>query len=53
MTNGFFIFRFNSNDDRDKVLLEGPWVIDDVVLALGPWMLEFLPLVAYLLKCVV
>jgi len=53
MTNGFLIFHFNSGDDPDKVLLEGPWVIDDAVLALGSWTLEFRPSVADLPKCVV
>ena len=36
MSNGIFIFRFSTDDDRDHVLLAGPWVVDDAVLALSP-----------------
>ena len=53
MSNGFFIFRFYSDDDRDRVLLEGPWVVDDMVLALAPWMPEFRSSTAKLSTCVV
>ena len=51
--NGFFIFRFSSNDDRDHVLLAGPWVVDDVVLALTPWTPEIRTSAAKLSTCVV
>lgn len=43
MNHGFFVFRFTSVSDRDKVLLEGPWVLDDAILAVGPWTSSFRP----------
>ena len=49
----FFIFRFTTIEDRDRILLQGPWALDDAVLAMGPWTLEFRPPIASLLKCIV
>ena len=43
MNQGFYVFRFKLPLDRDKVLLEGSWVLDDIVMAIGPWTLSFQP----------
>jgi len=53
LSHGFFIFRFTTVEDRDRVLLQGPCVLNDAVLAMGPWTLEFHPAVASLPKCIV
>ena len=37
MSHGYFFFRFTSTSDLDRVLLEGPWALDDAVFALGRW----------------
>ena len=36
-------FRFINTEDLHRVLLDGPWLLDDAVLALGAWTLEFQP----------
>ena len=36
LTMASIMFHFTSSDDRDNVLLEGPWVLDDAVLAIVP-----------------
>ena len=43
MNHGFLMFRFTSSSDRDRGLLEGPWVLDDAVLAVRPWTPSFRP----------
>jgi len=32
---GYFIFRFTNPEDLEHVLLDGPWILDNAVLALG------------------
>ena len=44
MNHGFFVFHFTSSSNRDRVLLEGPWVLDVAVLFVGPWTPSFLQL---------
>ena len=36
-----FILRFTSPQDLDRVLFDGPWVLDDDVLALDQWTPKF------------
>ena len=43
MNYGFFLFRFTSASDRDEVLNDGPYVVDDATLALEPWSPTFVP----------
>lgn len=43
MNYGFFLFKFVSVQDRDVVLVGGPWVVNDSTLALEPWSPEFQP----------
>ena len=35
MSHGYFIFHFTNYAELDPVLLDGPWALDDAVLALG------------------
>jgi len=54
LSHNFFIFRFSAaTEDHDRVLLQGPWVLDGAMLAMGSWTLEFHPVVASLPKCIV
>ena len=41
MSHGYFIFRFTNAKDLDRVLLGGPWSLEDAVLALRSWTLDF------------
>ena len=34
MSFGFFVFRFTNSKGMDHVIFDGPWALDDVVLAL-------------------
>ena len=43
MAYGYFISHFTSPSDLDRVLFDGPWVLDNVALALGHWTLDFRP----------
>lgn len=40
---GFIFFRFSCERDRDMVLIDGPWVVDDATLALELWSPNFVP----------
>ena len=42
MNYGFFLFRFTSAVDRDTVLNNGPYVVDDATLCLEPWSPVFM-----------
>ena len=37
LTYGFFLVRFYSKDDLEKVIKRGPWFIGDHFLSLRPW----------------
>ena len=37
MSHGYLIFRFITAEGLDRVLLDGLWSLDDVVLALDAW----------------
>uniref|UniRef100_A0A2C9W6H0 CCHC-type domain-containing protein n=1 Tax=Manihot esculenta TaxID=3983 RepID=A0A2C9W6H0_MANES len=41
--NGFYLVKFNSADDYEHALLEGPWVIADHYLTISRWCSEFDP----------
>ena len=43
MNYGFFLFRFTSVVDRDFVLSNVPYVVDEATLCLEPWLPAFLP----------
>ena len=43
MNYGFSLFHFTSASDHDKVLNDGPYVIDDAPLCLEPWSSSFWP----------
>jgi len=38
-----FVSQFTSLSDRDRVLLEGSWVLDGDILVIGPWTPSFQP----------
>ena len=43
--NGYFMIKFDCIEDREMVIFEGPWMINDHYLAVKKWSLEFNPLV--------
>ena len=40
---GFFLVRFESNDDFESILKGGPWFIGDHFLSIRPWVPDFKP----------
>ncbi|KAM3301089.1 hypothetical protein P3S67_015589 [Capsicum chacoense] len=40
--DGYFIFRFENEDDREKVLNNGPYTYDYKVFVLKPWIPNFM-----------
>ncbi|KAM3342483.1 hypothetical protein P3S68_027449 [Capsicum galapagoense] len=38
---GYFIFRFNSAEDKDKVLLGGPYTFHNKPFIVQPWVIDF------------
>ncbi|KAK5776932.1 hypothetical protein PVK06_044897 [Gossypium arboreum] len=45
--NGYFIAKFQSTDDYDKILSQGPWVIFGHYLTVQPWTIDFNPSLPY------
>ena len=41
--NGYFMVKFDNHEDREKVIKDGPWMINDHYLALKKWPLDFNP----------
>ena len=39
--NGYFMMKFDNQDDREKVIKDGPWMINDHYLAVKKWSLGF------------
>ena len=46
LTYGFFLVRFYSKDDLERVIKKGPWFIGDHFLSLRPWEPFFKPATA-------
>ncbi|MFQ6620223.1 hypothetical protein Gotur_000758 [Gossypium turneri] len=46
--NGYFLAKFQSVDDYDKVLTQGPWIVYGQYLTVQPWTKDFSPLQPYL-----
>ncbi|XP_015958565.1 uncharacterized protein LOC107482544 [Arachis duranensis] len=40
---GYFLVKFDHNEDREKVLLGGPWLILGHYIAVKPWSSDFRP----------
>ncbi|XP_072065876.1 uncharacterized protein [Arachis hypogaea] len=40
---GYFLVKFDHNEDREKVLLGGPWLILGHYIAIKPWSSDFRP----------
>ncbi|KAM3287499.1 hypothetical protein P3S67_020929 [Capsicum chacoense] len=38
---GYFIFRFNSVEDKDKLLLGGPYTFHNKPFIVQPWVIDF------------
>ncbi|KAH1123278.1 hypothetical protein J1N35_006438 [Gossypium stocksii] len=45
--NGYFLAKFQSTVDYDKVLSQGPWVIFGHYLTVQPWTIDFNPNLPY------
>ncbi|PPE02107.1 hypothetical protein GOBAR_DD00880 [Gossypium barbadense] len=41
MENGYFLVKFQSRVDYDKVLTQGPWIVLGQYLTVQPWTSEF------------
>ncbi|XP_072066711.1 uncharacterized protein [Arachis hypogaea] len=40
---GYFMVKFDACEDREKVMLGGPWLIDGHYVAVKPWDIDFWP----------
>ncbi|XP_072062284.1 uncharacterized protein [Arachis hypogaea] len=40
---GYFMVKFDAGEDRDKVMLGGPWLIEGHYVAVKPWDMNFRP----------
>jgi hypothetical protein len=38
---GFYMVKFDMPSDREKIVMEGPWVVFDHYLAVSQWSPEF------------
>ncbi|PPE00138.1 hypothetical protein GOBAR_DD02855 [Gossypium barbadense] len=47
LENGYFLAKFQSADDYDKVLTQGPWIVYGQYLTVQPWTKDFSPLQPY------
>ncbi|KAK5785849.1 hypothetical protein PVK06_040470 [Gossypium arboreum] len=45
--NGYFLAKFQSTNDYDKILSQGPWVIFGYYLTIQPWRIDFNPSLPY------
>ncbi|KAE8703835.1 hypothetical protein F3Y22_tig00110462pilonHSYRG00168 [Hibiscus syriacus] len=41
LENGYFLARFQNDEDYEKVLAEGPWIIYGQYLTVQPWTMDF------------
>ena len=42
--NGYFMIKFDHSEDREKVIAEGPWMLNNHYLAVKKWSPDFNPL---------
>ncbi|KAE8694275.1 hypothetical protein F3Y22_tig00110785pilonHSYRG00147 [Hibiscus syriacus] len=47
LENGYFLARFQNDEDYEKVLAEGPWIIYGQYLTVQPWTMDFQTLQPY------
>ncbi|XP_020989778.1 uncharacterized protein LOC110276993 [Arachis duranensis] len=40
---GYFMVKFDAGEDREEVMLGGPWLIDGHYVAVKPWDIDFRP----------
>ncbi|MBA0876938.1 hypothetical protein Goshw_020980 [Gossypium schwendimanii] len=50
--NGYFLFKFHSKEDYDKVLSQGPWIVFGQYLTVQSWSKDFDPARPYPRKAV-
>ena len=39
--NGYFMVKFDNEDDQNKVIVDGPWMIFDHYIVVQNWVLDF------------
>lgn len=51
--NGYFMVKFDNEDDQNKVIVDGPWMIFDHYLTVRTWFVDFISLQATIVKTMV
>lgn len=41
LPNGYLLLHCDSNDILQKILFDGPWVVNEIILQLAPWQSFF------------
>lgn len=43
LSNGYLLFRCKTHDAMQRLLFNGPWAVNEIVLQLAPWQSFFEP----------